>query len=276
MTEHFTDSQHSANRWPMALDVGTEIHNNMVSGYSAYIWWYIVRYYGPIGDGEKSASHPNENFSDKGEITKRGYIMSQYSRFIRPGYVRLDAPAIPQRQLRVTAYKGDSRVVIVVVNTDTTPVEQTFVLKDGTVTQFTPYVTSEAKDAEKGSVIEVSGDRFTTTLEGESVTTFVSDEITTGVEDEGSVMPDSYKLKQNYPNPFNPTTTISFELPATSHVTLQVSDMLGRNVATLVNHKVSAGKHEVRFDASDLSSGVYFYRLKAGDFVQTRRMTLIK
>jgi photosystem II stability/assembly factor-like uncharacterized protein len=88
-------------------------------------------------------------------------------------------------------------------------------------------------------------------------------------------VPASYLLAQNYPNPFNPSTTITYELPKSSMVRLTVCDMLGREVSVLVNERRDAGIHEVKFDASGLSSGVYLYRLTAGDFAQTRRLLLL-
>jgi polyhydroxybutyrate depolymerase len=87
--------------------------------------------------------------------------------------------------------------------------------------------------------------------------------------------PTMFFLSQNYPNPFNPSTTIRYELPQTSHVTLSVFDMLGRQVAMLVNEKKEAGVQEIRFDGSNLASGVYFYRLQAGAFVETRKSLLL-
>lgn len=89
-------------------------------------------------------------------------------------------------------------------------------------------------------------------------------------------IPDSFKLSQNYPNPFNPTTLISYELPSESRVTLEVFDATGRRVATLVDKNKQAGKHETEFQATDLSSGVYIYRLEADNFTQTRSMMLVK
>jgi hypothetical protein len=94
-----------------------------------------------------------------------------------------------------------------------------------------------------------------------------------GVE---SVLPREFALMQNYPNPFNPSTQIAFSLPEAADVTLVVFDALGRQVATLVNSSLSAGSHSMTFDASNLSAGLYFYQLKAGDFSAVRKMMLIK
>jgi hypothetical protein len=85
-----------------------------------------------------------------------------------------------------------------------------------------------------------------------------------------------YILHQNYPNPFNPSTTIQFDLPMTSEVTLKVFNILGEVVATLVSDRLSAGSYSYEWDASNLASGVYLYRLKAGDYIETRKMILMK
>ena len=100
--------------------------------------------------------------------------------------------------------------------------------------------------------------------------------VVTGIDGDLPGLPDTYSLGQNYPNPFNPTTTITFALPTESKVMLRVYDALGRVVASLVNRTMSAGSHSVVFDAGDLASGIYFYRLTADDFVQTRKLILLK
>lgn len=100
---------------------------------------------------------------------------------------------------------------------------------------------------------------------------------TVDVEDRGSLLsPDSYNLTQNYPNPFNPVTTIQYSIPQRSNVTLKVYDIIGNEVATLVNEEKERGVFSVRFDASNLASGIYFYRLQAGSFVETKKMILLK
>ena len=88
--------------------------------------------------------------------------------------------------------------------------------------------------------------------------------------------PYQFALEQNYPNPFNPTTMIQYELASPSEVKLRVFDVLGREVATLINARQSAGRYRVEFNASRLSSGVYFYRLETQNFSQTRKMFLVK
>lgn len=99
---------------------------------------------------------------------------------------------------------------------------------------------------------------------------------TTKLDLTDSETPSWVNLHQNYPNPFNPTTQIPFELPETSHVHIEVFNMAGRRVATLVSGQVTAGSHSVDFDASSLSSGVYMYRLSTPEHILMRRMTLIK
>lgn len=97
-----------------------------------------------------------------------------------------------------------------------------------------------------------------------------------GVGDSASAIPQSYQLCQNYPNPFNPATTIHFELPRATHVTLTVFNILGQVTLRALDEKREAGMYNVSVDGSQLASGVYFYRLLAGDFVQTKKMLLIK
>jgi hypothetical protein len=89
-------------------------------------------------------------------------------------------------------------------------------------------------------------------------------------------LPNDLSLEQNYPNPFNPTTTIRFRLPRREHAVLKVFDVLGNEIATLVDGEITAGEHSVVFDAKDLPSGIYFYRLQASNLVQQRKMLVIK
>ena len=99
--------------------------------------------------------------------------------------------------------------------------------------------------------------------------------VTTNLPAQAPIVP-NFELYQNYPNPFNPTTTIRYELPSSSMVRLSVYDILGREVSILVDERKNAGSYEVKFDGSNLSSGVYFYQLQAGTFVQSRKLLLLR
>ena len=93
---------------------------------------------------------------------------------------------------------------------------------------------------------------------------------------EQSGLPADYALDQNYPNPFNPATTISFSLPSKSFVSLKVFDALGRVVSTLVLEELPAGTYSRQWNAADLPSGMYFYRLQAGTFTETKKLLLLR
>ena len=94
-------------------------------------------------------------------------------------------------------------------------------------------------------------------------------------KEETSICHDFY-LSQNYPNPFNPMTNIQFEIPDLEKVTLKIYDILGREISTLINEEKKTGIYRIKFDGTDLPSGIYFYQLKAGMFTQTKKMILLK
>ncbi len=98
----------------------------------------------------------------------------------------------------------------------------------------------------------------------------------TGINQNGTEIPNNYSLSQNYPNPFNPVTNIKFNLPKSGYVKLVVFDIMGREVATMVNENLNAGSYTADFDASRLSSGIYFYKLITADFTDTKKMMLVK
>jgi photosystem II stability/assembly factor-like uncharacterized protein len=98
----------------------------------------------------------------------------------------------------------------------------------------------------------------------------------TGINDESYSPSALLKLCQNYPNPFNPSTIIKYSLPTESKVTIKIFNLLGQEIKTLVNRTESAGDHQITFNAGNLSSGIYLYRIQAGDFIQTRKMVLLK
>ncbi len=181
MTEYLFGEQNSANNWSWAIKVATNMTDVMKADMSAYVWWNIIRYYGPIGDGEKATQNPNESYPKKGEVTKKGYVMSQFSKFIRPGYYRIETsinPAIVGAGVDVTAYKDPvtSKVVIVAVNTSSSTIKHEFKIQNGPmINSFTPYTTSETKNCVKGESFMVANGVFTITIEPSSITTYVTD-----------------------------------------------------------------------------------------------------
>ena len=98
--------------------------------------------------------------------------------------------------------------------------------------------------------------------------------VITGIKD--ALNPQSFYLSQNYPNPFNPSTSINYQIPKQGKVTLKIFDVLGKEVASLINEHQNAGRYKVNFDASMLPSGIYFYQLKVNDFISIKKMVLLK
>ncbi len=88
--------------------------------------------------------------------------------------------------------------------------------------------------------------------------------------------PNDFTLKNNFPNPFNPSTTIEYSLPKAANVRIEVYNVAGQKIETLLNNAIKAGHHEIEFNAQNLSSGIYFYRMQAGEFHQVKKMILIK
>jgi glucuronoarabinoxylan endo-1,4-beta-xylanase len=126
---------------------------------NAYVWWYVKTV--------------NCNLIDPGgTLKKKGYIMGQFSKYIRPGYNRVDATYNPQSNIYVTAYKG-TKNVIVAVNMGGSQVSQQFVIQNGTISSVTKYVTSNSKSLSNDGTITISGGTFTTTLDAQSISTFV-------------------------------------------------------------------------------------------------------
>ncbi len=153
--------------WAGAVLTAKSINDCMNANMSAYVWWYIVRYYGPIDDGTLGGV--------AGTVTKKGYVFSQYARFVRPGYHRINTDANPQSNIFVTAYTNGSHVVIIALNMGSSSAHQTFVIPHGPTTTYSSYVTSSSKNCLEGDAFTVSSLSFTATLDASSVTTFVSD-----------------------------------------------------------------------------------------------------
>lgn len=158
MTEHYTNTN-DANDWSGAMGVAKEIHDCMNAGYSMYVWWYIRRSYGLL--------------DESGNITKRGYVMAQWARWVRPGYNKISCTANPATGVYVTAYKSGTKIVVVAVNQNTTDTYQAFSLTGATIAGFNRYRTTSASNLASDS-FSVSGGSFGITLPASGVTTLVS------------------------------------------------------------------------------------------------------
>jgi glucuronoarabinoxylan endo-1,4-beta-xylanase len=158
MTEHYTDSTTDANSWPNALGVATELHHAMVDGqFNLYTWWYIVRSYGPI--------------STNGTVSKRGWCMAQFSKFIRPGFYRVDATATPSSGVYLSAYKSNTDVVVVVVNTNNSTSSLGVTINGSTISSYDRFTTSSSKSLSNDGKVAASNGSLTLSLDAQSVTT---------------------------------------------------------------------------------------------------------
>ncbi|MFI0718499.1 cellulose binding domain-containing protein [Streptomyces sp. NPDC021224] len=163
MTEvYYPNSTDSADLWPAALGVGEHMHHAMVDAeFQAYVWWYIRRSYGPL--------------REDGQISKRGAVMAQFARFVRPGCVRLTITANPQTNVYTSAYAyaDGSKVVIVAVNTATSTVSQQFTVSGATSGSVSAYVTDGSRNVAATTGPGMSGGTFTASLPAQSITTYV-------------------------------------------------------------------------------------------------------
>ncbi|MFC4110252.1 glucuronoarabinoxylan endo-1,4-beta-xylanase XynC [Micromonospora zhanjiangensis] len=163
MTEVYypNSNANSGDAWPEALDVGEHIHHAMVDAeFQAYVWWYIRRSYGPM--------------REDGQISKRGAMMAQFARFVRPGYVRIDATANPTSNVFVSAYRGGETVVIVAVNKNTSSVSQQFTLSNTTASgSVSNWLTDGSRNVAPQSALTMSNGSLTVTLPARSMMTFV-------------------------------------------------------------------------------------------------------
>lgn len=163
MTEVYVPNSNanSADNWPEAISVAENIHNGLVVGnMSAYVWWYIRRSYSPM--------------KEDGNISKRGYCMAHYSKWVRPGYVRVNATEQPANNVLVSAYKGDkNKVVIVAVNKSTTGYAQEFSISGKTIADVDRYRTTQGENIAETQNLETNGGNFFAQLPAQSVSTFV-------------------------------------------------------------------------------------------------------
>lgn len=159
MTEHYTDSTSDANDWAKAMPVALELHNSMVANYSAYVWWYIRRSYGLL--------------TEDGSVSKRGYIMSQFAKYVRPGAVRIAATEKPYGDVYVTAYRTSAGKLVVVAVNNGTSQRQLQLNVGGAAAGFTKYRTTAADNDGYAGQYTVTGGVATAYIDPGSVNTFV-------------------------------------------------------------------------------------------------------
>jgi len=264
----FTDEE----RWAETMEMLRSVHGAMKSNMNAYVWWYLKRYYSFIGDGEFGET--------LGQPTKRGYAFAQFAKFVRPGFVRLhNNGPFGRGYIRIynTAYVDTTarKLVIVAINDEPSDKELNFNIPGLGSTAFARYVTSVDQDMERLDDVEAAESVLTVTLPTKTVTTFVAEGVSVASEGAPEI-PSGYTLEQNYPNPFGRATTIAYVLPTLSDVSLKLYDVHGREVKTLVDGPQDAGTHRVRFDASGLASGIYFYTLRAGNAAISKGMLVTR
>ena len=158
MTEHIYNTN-DANGWADAMGIAKEIHDCMNVGYNMYVWWYIRRSYGPM--------------DENGNITKRGYVMAQWARYVRPGYSKISCTANPTSGVYVTAYKSGSKIVVVAINQNSAITYQPFTISGATVAGFNRYRTTSSANLTADS-FTISNGSFGINLPASSVTTLVS------------------------------------------------------------------------------------------------------
>ena len=239
------------------------VHGNV----SAYLWWELV-----WGSGGKPLV---EMQSSAYTISKYYWAFRQFSKFVSSGWKRVTTEN-DTTGFRISAFVAPDgkKLSAVVINRGSQTSSKNFAIQDFAVDSGRVIRTS---DTESGAVISENFNG-TSSLDfpARSITTiqFFGD-VVTGVE-AGHSVPLEFSLFQNYPNPFNPGTEIKYQTSEVSHVTLKVFDIVGREVATLVNEVREAGSYSVTFNASKLASGMYFAQLQSGGKQMMKKMTVLK
>jgi O-glycosyl hydrolase len=243
MTEHLdTDTTYAK-----VLETGKEIHDCMVANFNAYLWWYIRRFYGPINDA--------------GNITKRGYIISQFSKFVRHGYSRVEATSNPYSNIYTSVFTNDTSIVIVVINKNATATTLNFAPANqiDNVISYSIYTTSKTKNLNYDGVVNANGNVFSVKFDAESVTTLIakynkySDVMKTN---------DITITPVIYPNPFSDKAYLEFYMNEAKNINISITDIAGRTITTICNEIRQPGINRIIIDGSKLEKGIYFCRFE--------------
>ncbi len=273
-----------------ALDVARIINFDFTAANaSAWQWWLAVSKY-DYKDGLIYTNYGVNGTYQSIIQSKTLWALGNYSRYIRPGSQRISCSGANDKNgLMSSAYldSAGTKVIMVFVNVSSGDKEIQFSFSGldslQTIKYLTPYITRDNPDDNLKSYPAVSVDNGYI-IPAKSVVTLVGmldGSAITEVKKRTEEIPQTFQLNQNYPNPFNPSTTISYKLPESSHVTINVYDVLGNDINKLVNERQSAGEHNVLYDASRLSSGTYFLKINAvGNdgkvFNSVKKMVLLK
>ena len=273
-----------------ALNVARIINFDLtILNASAWQWWLAVSKY-DYKDGLLYTNYSGSNTYQSIIQSKTLWAFGNFSRYIRPGSKRIECTGANDKNgLMASAYvdSSDSKIIMVFVNVGSSDIQIDFNFSGldslQTIKYLTPYITRDNPNDNLKSYPGVSADSGYV-IPAKSVVTMIGmldGTAITEVKNKNESIPQTFQLNQNYPNPFNPTTTISYKLPESSLVTLNVYDILGNEINKLVNKKQNAGKHTFSYNGSNLSSGTYFLKLYAvGNdgkiFNSVKKMILLK
>jgi len=225
-----------------------------------------------LSDPETYVQYPftfNSNFSDNFYAT----IISGTNTIIRNGTVTVTCDGWGTINLPFGSFSNALRVKVITDSRDSTIAGITYVLKSH-ATSYQWYVPGRKFD-----VFQISNTIFTYNGVPESPVKSVSynsNSRSVNISKLGTEIPENFSLAQNYPNPFNPSTNIKFDIPKSSFVKIIVYDLTGRETEVLVNQQMQPGSYSAEFNGTSLSSGIYFYKISAGEFTETKKMSLIK
>jgi len=230
MTEHYYNPDDIDTCLIMAKEITDCLYLNM----NAYVWWYLRQ--------------PGCNLMEKnGKLKRKGYTMGQFSKFVRPGYYRVDATYQPKTGIYIVAFKGKDQNVMVVINQNKTEKSQTFYFKNDTVFSVKKYVTSATKNIIDEGILECTSNSFSDNLEAKSINTYVTSKISTGVS---SVKVPEIRI---FPNPASDILQVSSIKGMTD---FQIFNILGQPVISKTNPESAI------IDISSLNSGIYLIRIR--------------
>lgn len=235
MTEHYYNGDTIEECLRMAKEMAECMYFNM----NAYVWWYLRQ--------------PGCNLMNAGgSLKKKGYTMAQFSKFVRPGYLRVDATYQPKTNVLLVAFKGKEQNVVVIVNMNTTAKSQTFAFKNDTVTGVQKYVTSRTKNLNDEGIVNCTDNSFTDNLEPQSITTYLTKNTVTGIN---TIRNSEIQI---FPNPFKEEVNIKLS-GFSPKAEITISTLLGQVVL-----REKAGSSEILKTGSSLSRGIYIVTISEG------------